>query len=195
MNWLEIEQLLNRFWEGETTLAEEQVIKRAFLRDDVPEHLQSAQSYFAYLENQLTIQITDTGFESKVLSRLSPKRKFFNVKTIGYAAGLLILISSLFFLLKSEKKPAPQYTQLSQKEIEFVQKYMNLLATNLDQSLSFSAHNLQRLNLLDIGAQTIRPYEESLSRPLKNLEKVELINQSFDQLKPLKAFETIKIKL
>ena len=39
MNWLEIEQQLERFWKGETSLAEEKQIKRAFSREDVPDHM------------------------------------------------------------------------------------------------------------------------------------------------------------
>lgn len=195
MNWLEIEQLLNRFWEGQTSLTEEQALKSAFLRDDVPTHLQTAKTYFSLLEVQHNIQLTDKDFETKLLAQITTKRTLFTAKFMGYAAGILILISGLFFLLKNEINPAPKYTQLTQEEIEVAKKYMNLLAANLDKSVSFSAHNLQKLNLLDKGAQTIRPYEESYIKQLKNLDKIELINQSFDQLKPLKSFETIKIKL
>ncbi len=195
MNWLEIENLLDRFWKGKTTLAEEQTLKSAFLRNDVPAHLQSVKTYFSLLEDQHNIRLTDKDFETKLLTKITTKRTLFTAEFIGYAAGLLILLGGLFFLLKSEINPTPKYTQLTQEEIEVAQKYMKLLASNLDKSISFSAQNLQKLNLLDIGAQTIRPYEESFTRPMKNLEKIELIDHSFDQLKPLKSFETIKIKL
>lgn len=48
MNWLEIEQLLERFWEGETSLAEEQKLMEAFLRNDLPSNLSSFKDYFSY---------------------------------------------------------------------------------------------------------------------------------------------------
>ena len=48
MNYQYIEQLLERYWECQTTLEEEQILRSFFSQTDLPEHLQPYASLFAY---------------------------------------------------------------------------------------------------------------------------------------------------
>lgn len=47
-----IEQLLEKYFEGETTLAEEQQLKAYFSSGSVPEHLQEYQPMFAFFKQE-----------------------------------------------------------------------------------------------------------------------------------------------
>ena len=47
MNYIYIEQLLERYWKGETTLDEEQILRSFFSQDNVPEHLMEYSDFFA----------------------------------------------------------------------------------------------------------------------------------------------------
>ncbi len=190
MNWLDIEHLLERFWEGETSLEEEQELKRAFLREDLPSHLVPLKNYFIYSANQKNITIPHPDFEAQVSGKLKPVKKtiFVRTKYWAYAASLLILISSLFFLLKENN--SLKYKPLSEKEMQIAQKYMGLIAHNMEQSLTISSNNIEKLNLLNSGTSKLQDFETSYNKQLKKLNKIEHLNNSFTQLKYLKTFET-----
>ena len=47
MNYQYIEQLLERYWDCQTTLEEEQILRSFFKQEDVPEHLMQYAPFFA----------------------------------------------------------------------------------------------------------------------------------------------------
>ncbi|MCA1967282.1 MAG: hypothetical protein LDL23_11640, partial [Flavobacterium sp.] len=73
-----VEQLLEKYFQGETTIAEEKQLKAYFSSNDVAPHLAKYQSLFGYFETQ-----KGTQFEQKL--PLQP-RKQSTVKWIGIAA-------------------------------------------------------------------------------------------------------------
>lgn len=46
MDYKYIEQLLDRYWECQTTLAEERILREFFAQDNLPEHLQEYRAIF-----------------------------------------------------------------------------------------------------------------------------------------------------
>ena len=50
MNYQYIEQLLERYWQGETNLDEEQILRSFFCQEDVPAQLRQYSDYFAYVK-------------------------------------------------------------------------------------------------------------------------------------------------
>lgn len=48
MDYKYIEQLLERYWEGDTTLQEESILRTFFSQPDIPEHLRKFQPLFIY---------------------------------------------------------------------------------------------------------------------------------------------------
>ena len=47
MDYKYIEQLLERYWEGETTLQEEAILRTFFSQPDMPDHLRKYQPLFS----------------------------------------------------------------------------------------------------------------------------------------------------
>jgi hypothetical protein len=64
MNYTYIEQLLERYWQGETNLDEEQILKSFFCQDDVPEHLREYAEFFAYAKDSKDMHVSDD-FDSR----------------------------------------------------------------------------------------------------------------------------------
>lgn len=50
---MNIDELLNRYFEGETSAAEEQQLRRFFASNDVPEHLSAYKPMFAYFDEEI----------------------------------------------------------------------------------------------------------------------------------------------
>ena len=92
-----VEQLLEKYFQGETTIAEEKQLKAYFYSNDVAPHLAKYQSLFGYFETQKGAQ-----FEQKL--PLQP-RKQSTVKWIGIAASFVVLFGlATFYFYPSEPK-------------------------------------------------------------------------------------------
>ena len=92
-----VEQLLENYFEGTTTIAEEKQLKAYFSSNDVAPHLAKYQTLFGYFEAQ-----KGTQFEQKL--PLQP-RKQSTVKWIGIAASFVVLFGlATFFLYPTEPK-------------------------------------------------------------------------------------------
>ena len=48
MDYKYIEQLIERYWDAETSRQEEQILRAFFSQDEVPEHLARYQELFRY---------------------------------------------------------------------------------------------------------------------------------------------------
>ena len=68
MDYRYIEQLLDRYWQGETTLAEEQILRTFFAQDDVPANLAKYKSLFAYEQSETTDDVLSDDFDERMLA-------------------------------------------------------------------------------------------------------------------------------
>lgn len=93
---MNIEELLNKYFEGETTCEEERDLRKFFTRGIVPEHLEVYRPMFTFLErethafkeeNLLQQYIMPSALERKV-----PFRRKLLYSLSGIAAGLLLLL-------------------------------------------------------------------------------------------------------
>ncbi|CAM3874138.1 hypothetical protein FLCU109888_05915 [Flavobacterium cucumis] len=92
-----VEQLLEKYFQGATTIAEEKQLKAYFSSNDVAPHLAKYQVLFGYFETQ-----KETQFEQKL--PLQP-RKQNTVKWIGIAASFVVLFGlATFYFYPSEPK-------------------------------------------------------------------------------------------
>ena len=66
----DIEQLLERYWKCQTSVEEEERLRRFFVDGDVPPHLQRYKSWFVYQERQQDLRL-GADFDTKVLSQIA----------------------------------------------------------------------------------------------------------------------------
>lgn len=101
MNTLKIEKLLEKFYNGETSLQEEQELRQYFCSRELPPQLRSIHSQFFCMEKDRNEDILDDSFDQEVLKmiddgdsdyiRIKRKTMFYSVAAI--AATILILVS------------------------------------------------------------------------------------------------------
>jgi len=103
MNIKEIEKLLEKYYEGETSLGEEKMLKDFFLSGNVPMELSSQKNQFLYYAEASRDEISDKELEEKIFTErleipvvpLHTRRNSFYY-TIGIAATVLLLIGLIF---------------------------------------------------------------------------------------------------
>jgi hypothetical protein len=73
-NYQHIAQLLDKYWEGETTLAEDKMLQTFFASETIPVEFQAFQSIFQ-AKNDIQTQTLSTDFDTNLLAILKEKTK------------------------------------------------------------------------------------------------------------------------
>lgn len=74
MNYQYIEQLLDRYFDCQTTLQEEHILRAFFAQEDVPEHLAQYAQLFQY-EHEAARMTLGADFDRRVLDIIAQKEK------------------------------------------------------------------------------------------------------------------------
>src|SRR5690349_9815134 len=100
MDSKKIEELLQKYWDCETSLEEEQQLREYFRNEKFPEQMKETASLFNYFEQQKSKSVNDQ-FEQKVLGQLKkPAGKVTNLvqTSLRIAAGIAVLVVAIFFV-------------------------------------------------------------------------------------------------
>lgn len=87
-----IEYLLERFFDGQTSNAEEQELYSFFAGPDVPEALRSYQPVFSYFETGIGEEFNEQIMENEYFSRKSSVKKWLWIAACGVASLLIFLV-------------------------------------------------------------------------------------------------------
>lgn len=109
----QLDDILSRFWKGESSLEEEAWLRLKSINEELPDHLAELGAYF---EAVVPDQGLDGCFDDEVLEAIGQRnvrRLGFSRKTILYAAAIaLFAIGAWFFARES----SPQNNQTAQQE-------------------------------------------------------------------------------
>jgi len=179
-----INELLKRFYKGETTLEEEKYLEQFFSKDNVPEALFADKELFMVMKEPVDIEIPDD-LNAKISDAIDrAERNELKTRRIswfslsGLAAGLLVLISVYLFFLKDGSEslfagktmedtyddPIEAYEEVK-RTLAYVSDKFNEGTSELKhiQKVNRTVENLQPLTLINKGNKEIRL--------LKKLEK------------------------
>ncbi len=85
MELVNIEKLLDKYFEGETTLSEEKELRTYFTREHIPSHLEKYKDMFQYFSNES--QITSIHIDNAVSSTNIPWYTW-----LGVAASIVLIV-------------------------------------------------------------------------------------------------------
>ncbi|MGA2822510.1 MAG: hypothetical protein ABSE72_03195 [Bacteroidales bacterium] len=177
MNIKEIEELLEKFYEGGTTAAEEQQLRDFFTREAVPPYLAVHADIFRYYKEAGKEELPDPEFENRLLEEIdetpiipmySRRRQFFVLT--GIAATILLLIGIVFtfrndLFLRSTKRSA-------NTEIAF-QQAKNALAM-VSANFNTGLDQVQKLG--------------NFQRGLNEVQKLQAFQKGIDQMNKFSKF-------
>ncbi len=91
MDYKYIEQLLERYWQGETTLQEEAILRAFFSQDDVPASLMKYKSLF---DCGLQEETLDDDFDARILDSIGEDEKEPKAKVVSWTSRLMPLFKA-----------------------------------------------------------------------------------------------------
>ncbi|WP_163407605.1 hypothetical protein [Flavobacterium ajazii] len=157
-----IENILEKYFQGETTIAEENELKEYFSSPDVAQHLEQYKPIFAYFSK---VKEQTTTYEPESFARTgvaiplqSRKRK---VAWLSIAASVVLLLGIGTYFFVSEQNNAAvvaSQTELGtydnpEEALKATQKALNLLSNNVNVGIE--------------SVQYIKEYEQSKNKIFK----------------------------
>jgi len=118
MELVNIEKLIEKYFEGETSLEQEAELRRYFTSHKVPAYLEAYQDLFGYFEAKAN--------ESFKKPLLPVKKAKLSYKWLSVAASIVLLIS-VFIYNKNEtkKEQLAQSYQSTQQALQLISKSLN----------------------------------------------------------------------
>ena len=151
MEFNKIEDLLEKYFQGETSIAEEKELKDYFSSPNVAQHLEQYKPMFGYFS-----QVK----EQKSTQTIPLKTKKQNVAWLSIAASVVVLLGVGTYFYVSEKNAAPAVAQTElgtyddpEEALAATQKALALLSSNVNVGIE--------------SVQYIKEYEQSKNKIFK----------------------------
>ena len=94
MDYKYIEQLLERYWQCDTSIEEEQILRAFFSQKDVPAHLRKYSALFTYSNDEKQRQGLGDDFDSRILAMTEEKPAPVKARTITMRSRLMPLFKA-----------------------------------------------------------------------------------------------------
>ena len=143
MDYKYIEQLLERYWEGETTLQEEAILRAFFSQPDMPDHLRKFQPLFS-MEKEEPL---GDDFDARILNSIGqkePKAKIVTLasrlKPLFKAAAIVAILLTIGNAAQAPwnygwDDPQDEYAKHRQQQIDTVNMLSPVQAENVTDSI------------------------------------------------------------
>jgi len=179
MNAEELNRLIEKYYNGESTEEEERTLKDHFKKDGIPEGYEAEKIIFGYYTAAGEVPEPSVGFEARIISGIDASdikggsRKFrkFILPYMSAAAGVLILAGSWFFFVH---RPEPSDT-FKDPVIAYAET-MKILR-NVSSQLNHGAQTLEPIG--KINEMTTRSFEsinksaKIIGKSIKNLNDIQ----------------------
>lgn len=137
MDLQKVNQLLDAYFEGKTSVKEEKWLQQYFLSNTVPAHLEIYRDMFSYFAHQKSEK---TSAEIPVNNpdnyRNKPNRKTW----YRIAAMLVVVLGVTFFIEHNVNTLSPQEQQEAQMAYEKTKEALNYISTHFNESTAGIAH-------------------------------------------------------
>ena len=107
-----MEDLLKKYWDCETTLEEEKQLREYFGGNNIPDRWKDTAALFRYFEETKKKSLNDLAFEGQVIHKIHAPKKSRLVRlvynTMRIAAGLAVVLAATWFIRNEIREATPQ---------------------------------------------------------------------------------------
>jgi hypothetical protein len=156
MDYNQLEALIKRYWDCETSLEEEERLREWFRTHEVPERFKETAKLFSYFDEQKQ-KATDKQFDEKLLKNVQAKSKGKSVNlwqtSLRIAAGIAVVAAAIFFVREEiQDKPDMAMTEDQQKAFEETKKAFMMIS----KGFSTAEENAKKINVLNEAEDKIK---------------------------------------
>lgn len=156
MDYSQLEALIKKYWDCETSLEEEERLREWFRTHEVPERFKETAKLFSYFDEQKQ-KATDKQFDAKVIKKLSVESKGKTVKlwqtSLKIAAGIAVVAAAFFFIRQDliEKHDIAEIDD-PKKALEETKKAFMMIS----KGFSAAEENTKKINVLNEAEDKVK---------------------------------------
>jgi hypothetical protein len=140
-----LNKLAEKFWQGECSQEEEQILRQALQKGPVPQELAELAEYLSFFEQERQEQVLPDDFAASMLAQLpaAPVRRWIPGQWWKMAAGIILVLGLGYGISQFANEPAP--VEISTQEdtyedaemaLEEVKKALMLVSTNMNEGVA-----------------------------------------------------------
>lgn len=177
----QIKQLLEKYYEGTTSLEEEQLLKNFFRYGSVPAELEADRELFVYTSVESTTQLMNSQLDKKLsdwIDKQETKKRKIDITSWGYriagvAAMIAIIVTCYLTFNHSQNKTVVKDTY-NNPEVAYAEAKRALLYVS--QQLNKGTAPLGQMSKLNTGLDRL----SSVSSLNDGLEQLEMVSKYYD---------------
>jgi hypothetical protein len=166
MDSKKIEELLNKYWNCETSLEEEQQLREYFKGKDFPEQHKETAALFHYFNESKKKALTDTAFDSRIIAKVKPQGKLVKLayNTMRIAAGVAVLVIAGWFVRDEIRKSNPQETADTYDDPKLAFEETKKALMMISKSFGNAEEKAKKINMFNEAQDKVQKKDESKSQ-------------------------------
>lgn len=155
-----IDELLNKYWNCETTLEEEEQLQAYFRNSSIPEQYKETAALFRYFHEQKKQSLADASFDRSVIKKIRApesatiRKLVFNSMRI--AAGVVVLILAVWLVRLELRESSPQQMADTYDDPEIAFEETKKALMMISKSFSTAEEQAKKINLFNEAQKEIR---------------------------------------
>lgn len=170
MDLHDVKQLLEKYWQCETTLEEEKRLREFFAEGNIPESLKAASDLFSFFEAEQKKTLA-TNFEGAVTKKLRTRQGSKIVSMISYgnmariAAGIVVVVAATFLIRQEVRKSYPKEMQDTYTDPQIAFEETKRALQMISNSFGKAKKEASKINMLNEAEKKIqtKPDSEKIS--------------------------------
>ena len=161
MDSRQTEQLLEKYWNCETSLEEEQQLRGFFRSEGIPEGMKETADLFRYFDQQKKVQLSEASFDGDVVRKINATRPAAKTVKMYYnyariAAGLVVVVAATYFVGQEVRKsyPAEVTDTYSDPKLAFEETKKALMM--LSKGFGKARHETEKIKLFNEAEQKVQ---------------------------------------
>lgn len=185
-----LQDLLNKYFQGESSLLEEKQLRHYFLYEEVAPEFENYRILFTAFEE-----------DKKIISNLKEENIPFQTKSrmmswtgpMSWAAAAVILVFlSLSWFYNQNTNEA---NSLSHDEILIAQKYLNIGFENMEKGYQKTQELVNKTAIIETQTLEIGKMSHIYQENVDKIKHVHQIDKSFERLQNISNLQKSKVKL
>ena len=161
-----INELLDRYWNCETTLEEEQQLREYFRGSDIREEWKETAVLFRYFEENKKKSLNDVSFDGGVMEKVRVPtgqgkmvKLFYNSMRI--AAGLAVVIVATWFVRTEVRKSTPQEIVDTYDDPKLAFEETKKALMMISKSFGTAEEQAKKINMFNEAQEEIQKKKET----------------------------------
>ncbi len=161
-----IEQLLEKYWNAETSLEEEQELHQFFQRADVPENLKETATLFRYFETEKTRTLNEN-FDADVTKKIRQRQggKIVSMTTwyqvARVAAGIVVIVAAVYLIGHEVRKSSPNEITDTESDPKLAFEQTKKALLMISKNFHKAQNEASKINLLNEAEEKIQRKPEA----------------------------------